>query len=208
MADTTKLMLSDVELRFVKDTSWVLTKHRIIAAVYDLFHEQVAVISREMRDMLHTDLSSLASSVPKITKGENYELLPYVMLDYPAAFDKADIFALRTMFWWGNFISITLHLKGRYKNILAGRIMDGIQRYPADFFICVNEHEWVHHFSRDNYIPAKDIAGADLGGIVEPSGFIKLALKYDLENWNEMPGLLEAGYKKMTELISGQLPTR
>ena len=32
---------------------------------------------------------------PKISKGENYKGLPYVMLDYPRCFGKTDIFAIR-----------------------------------------------------------------------------------------------------------------
>ena len=51
---------------------------------------------------------------PKISRGENYNGLPYVMLDYPRCFGKEDVFAMRTMFWWGNFFSITWHLKGKY----------------------------------------------------------------------------------------------
>jgi hypothetical protein len=25
------------------------------------------------------------------------------------------VFAIRTMFWWGNFFSVTLHMKGNYR---------------------------------------------------------------------------------------------
>ena len=39
----------------------------------------------------------------KISRGENYRGLPYLILDYPAYFSQKDIFAFRTMFWWGHF---------------------------------------------------------------------------------------------------------
>ena len=32
----------------------------------------------------------------------------------PAVFSKENIFAIRTMFWWGNFFSISLHVSGKY----------------------------------------------------------------------------------------------
>jgi hypothetical protein len=51
----------------------------------------------------------------KISRGENYQLLPYIILDYPSYFSRNNIFAVRTMFWWGNFFSITLHLSGDHK---------------------------------------------------------------------------------------------
>lgn len=208
MADTTKLMLSDVELHFVNDTNWVLTKHRIIATVYDLFNAQVPVIKAEMRDILNPGLWALASAVPKITKGENYRLLPYVMLDYPSVFNKEDIFALRTMFWWGNFVSITLHLAGKYQSLLADNIIAGVSQDPSRLYICVNEDQWAHHFEPANYIPATEMTYAETKAVLQQSGFIKLALKFELETWNDMPSLLATGYRKMARLLSDQLPTR
>ena len=203
MTDKTKLILSDVELRFVNDTNWFFTKHRIIATVYDLFNAQVPVITAEMQNILHSDMRALTSAVPKITKGENYQSLPYVILDYPSIFNKEDIFALRTMFWWGNFVSITLQLAGKYKNMLADKIIAGVGQDPSRLFICINEDQWAHHFEPANYIRATDMTYAETKAVLQQSGFIKLALKFELETWNDMPSLLETGYKKMACLLSG-----
>ena len=52
------------------------------------------------------------------------------MLDYPALFKKDEIFALRTMFWWGNFMSITLLLSGGYKETFATVIEENCLRSP------------------------------------------------------------------------------
>ena len=202
MADPTKLMLSDVELRFVHDTNWVLTKHRIIAKVYDLFNAQIPVITAEIRNILNSELQSLAAAVPKITRGENYQLLPYVILDYPSVFSKEDIFALRTMFWWGNFVSITLQLAGKYKTRLIDKITAGIRQDPSRLYICINEDQWAHHFEPANYKKATDMTYAETKAVLQQSGFIKLSLKFELENWNDMGSLLETGYKKMAHLIS------
>ena len=57
----------------------------------------------------------IKTSTPKISKGENYKDLPYVMLDYPRCFQKEKTIAIRTFFWWGNFFSINLQLSGEYK---------------------------------------------------------------------------------------------
>src|SRR3990167_6258007 len=48
----------------------------------------------------------------KISKGENYNMLPWFMLDYPAFFTQKDIFAFRTMFWWGECFSCTFLMSG------------------------------------------------------------------------------------------------
>ena len=64
-----------------------------------------------------------------------------------------DIFAIRTMFWWGNFFSITLHLSGIYKTMFAQKIIACYELLKeTDFFICVHEEQWQHHFEKDNYI--------------------------------------------------------
>ena len=49
----------------------------------------------------------------KIFRGENYRQLPYLVLDYPKHFSKESVLAFRTMLWWGNFFSCTLHLQGK-----------------------------------------------------------------------------------------------
>src|SRR5688572_24832334 len=104
-----KIQLSPDELVMITDTTWILAKQRIIKKVYELF----AVVAEDFKlaltvsDPFPTGISQQSA---KISKGENYLSLPYVMLDYPSAFSKTGICAVRTMFWWGNFFSITLHL--------------------------------------------------------------------------------------------------
>lgn len=201
MADKTKIMLSDGELRFVKDTSWVLTKGRIIGAVYELFNEQVPVINDEFQRVSTPGLQEVMGSVPRISKGDNYQSLPYVILDYPAVFGKEDIFALRTMFWWGRFVSITLHLSGKYAVGLRERIIEKLAAGPGDFYICVNDTQWEHHLEAGNFTPAAAVTQGGIGNIIGSNTFIKLALRYDLEEWNQLPGLLQPGYRKMLDLI-------
>ncbi len=202
MADKTKLMFSDGELRFVKDTSWVLTKHKIIQTVYELLNEQVPVIKEEWRTVLNGEIEPLSGAVPKISKGENYQSFPYVILDYPAVFGKQNIFAIRTMFWWGNFVSITLHLSGNYADHLGQRITERLQEDPAGIYVCVNNSQWEHHLEADNYILAAEIPANDLRRILQNPVFIKLALRYELDEWNRLPVLLRDGYRKLARLVT------
>ena len=88
MADKTKIMLSEQEQQIVNDTQWILTKQAIIQKVYYLFNEQVPVITALFSGTNPEHTGKLLSAVPKISKGENYNGLPYVILDYPSLFDK------------------------------------------------------------------------------------------------------------------------
>ncbi|NTW50623.1 MAG: hypothetical protein HGB19_13015 [Chlorobiales bacterium] len=48
----------------------------------------------------------------QITKGENYEGYPYVILDFPKYFSKMEIFTFRTMFWYGHGLIFSVILAG------------------------------------------------------------------------------------------------
>lgn len=200
MADTTKIMLSLEELEVVRDSSWVLTKREIISKVCELFNQQVPAIAplfNAVRPMLST---AVLAARPKISRGENYKHLPYVILDYPALFAKGDIFALRTMFWWGNFFSITLHLGGSYKNLYQETLLQGMYHEDdAAQYICVNTQPWEHHFEPDNYVLTTSLDKQHIKDRLTANDFLKIAYKFDLKEWNQIQGLLSEGYAKIAK---------
>lgn len=194
-----KLTLSDDEQQLVTNTAWILTKRKIIDKVDlllgDVSVRQQAVIENE-KDWLP---AAVVLSTPKIAKGENYLGLPYLLLDYPRCFNSDDIFAVRTMFWWGNFFSITLHLSGNYKERYQQKIIENISAVKQDVFICVHESQWQHHFEADNYISIKKLQEDALRKMIVEKPFIKLAISFPLHPWNDIPSLLDGSF---TELIS------
>src|SRR5687768_17202202 len=148
-----KIHLSQEELELVQNAEWLLTKNRIIRKVCDMF----GLLSEDIKMMSESypiSFPEIFAASPKISKGENYLGLPYVMLDYPRCFGKLDTFAIRTMFWWGNFFSVTLHLKGKYKSNLLPALQKNFSVLAdRNFFISINEDEWRHDFLVDNYAP-------------------------------------------------------
>lgn len=132
--------------------------------------------------------SKVFATSPKISKGENYNGLPYVMLDYPRCFGKSDIFAIRTMFWWGNFFSTTLHLKGTYKNELAPIIKEYLPVLASQhFFVNIYHDEWRHDFEPDNYVPILSADQAVISHHLFGKDFCKISGKIALHEWNEAP---------------------
>ncbi|HMJ48617.1 MAG TPA: hypothetical protein VK498_14900 [Ferruginibacter sp.] len=197
MVDETKIILSEAELNIVMDSSLILTKHRVIQCVYELFNGQVAAI-REVFKVIQPGFT-VAESMPKISKGENYLKLPFVIMDYPSVFGK-HIFSVRTMFWWSNFFSITLHLSGKYKEHYEKKIVSNIPAASNRVFICINDDEWEHHFEPTNYLPAVTVSQERLNEIMQRP-FIKVAVKYDLAQWNAMQQLLPGGYLEIFGMI-------
>ena len=201
MNHASKLMLSDEELQLVNNPDWILTKRIIIEKVNQflgaLSENQKAVIENE-KDWLPL---AVVQSTAKISKGENYLQLPYLLLDYPRCFDGENIFAVRTMFWWGNYFSITLQLSGIYKQMFQKKIIENSGLVKQHFFICINENQWHHHFEADNYIAVKELANKDLQDIILKKQFVKLSLNFSLRQWNDIPALLDNAFKKIIEIL-------
>lgn len=197
----TKIVLSDKELVLVKNDDWILTKQVIIQKVYEILNQSIEAIDEGIPFKTGVG-TGFPTEPPKISKGENYLGLPYVTLDYPRFFNKEDIFAIRTMFWWGNFFSITFHVAGCYKKIFATRIIANYQEIQADFFLCIHKEQWHHHFEADNFVPVEGLSQQQMEALLAEKDFIKLALKYDLGQFNNMQELLIEAYKKIGKMIA------
>lgn len=100
-----KIRLSATELELVTNTDWILTKNGIIQKVKNMLEalqaEQQEYLAKEKINFP----AEFTSSLPKISKGENYKGLPYLVLDHPRYFNKENVFTIRTMFWCGKFFS-------------------------------------------------------------------------------------------------------
>lgn len=198
MTGKSKLVLSDGELHLMGNTEWILTKRTIIEKVNVLF----GALAGNMQNILLEQQNGMAAATPKIAKGENYLLLPYVILDYPRQFEKDNFFAVRTMFWWGNFFSCTLHISGEYKKIHQQRLMENIAvMQQHDLFICISDDEWQHHFEHDNYLPVRNFSVEEIRSIASRQHFIKVAAKFSLHQWKEIDVLLEKTFSIMLQLL-------
>ena len=196
-----KIMLSDDELQLVTNTQWILTKRTIMNKVNALLGDVAAHQQQVIENEKAWLPSAVVLSAPKIARGENYLQLPYLLLDYPRCFDAANIFAVRTMFWWGNFFSITLHLSGDYKVQFQQKIIDNMGALSPDVFICIHENEWQHHFEADNYSSIKDLHKEALQQLIIKKPFIKLAIKFPLQPWAALPVLLEQSFAEIINLL-------
>lgn len=185
-----KVTLSPKELELVNDAGWILTKNTVIQKVYTLFGN----LSEAYKTILENNPSIINNGIdfrsPKISKGEQYEGLPWVMLDHPRYFAGDDVFAIRTFFWWGNFCSITLQLSGSFQKRYAGAVQKYIDKMGGDnagWYICINKDPWQHHFRHDNYLPLIEWKNRSVALLP----FIKLAKKTGLQDWDNLEKFFE-----------------
>ena len=206
MNTQTKIHLSKLETELVQNSEWILTKHSIINKVYQFFGELLITYKEILRQQTFPIIDSYKHLGGKISKGENYMGLPYVILDYPASFTKETIFAIRTFFWWGNFFSISLHLSGR--KVLAEGDFSNIFLFLKEnnFYVCVNENEWQHNFEPANYINIADLSENPFKEILIKD-FFKISKKLELNKWDAAPEFLKRTFEEIIEFLKISFPT-
>lgn len=179
----TKIRLSSEEKELVMQSGWILTKNRVLKKVWDLLEEMQTA---QQDYMIHLP-EEVRKVNAKISKGENYQGLPWLILDQPRYFNKEHVFAIRELFWWGNFFSSTLQLSGNYKTRYEKRILDSLdQLKEQDFYLCVNTDPWQHHFEEGNFEPMRGMSKDKMEEWIMRSGFIKLSKKIPMERWDSV----------------------
>ncbi|TDW99319.1 hypothetical protein EDB95_0328 [Dinghuibacter silviterrae] len=137
----------------------------------------------------------LGGRFPKLSRGENYRGLPYLILDYPAVFDRVDVFAVRTLFWWGHYFSLTLHLKGHYKDRYLPKVLLGLASAGGTGWqVAVSEDEWVHAVEPGAY--------AAWNGDVTERSFFKMAWVIPLDRWDNVSDLLEERLREVLRWLA------
>ena len=195
-----KIKLSKEEIQLVQNGGIILTKNAVMQKVVSLF----GLLYDEMKDDLKkTSLpEELLIGSPKISRGENYQGLPYVMLDFPRLFTKEEVFAVRSFFWWGNYFSITLHLQGEYKKRYAPSVIENMNLLrEKDFWICQSDDPWKHELSSDNYTQISVLDNATVAQIIMEKAFLKLSAKTGLSNWEEAATILLELYKDLLSVM-------
>jgi hypothetical protein len=189
-----KIRLSAKEMRMVQDSKIILTKNAILQKVKEMLGD--------LQEQYHLAAGEKIgnSASPKISRGENYKGLPWLMLDYPRKFEKGDVRAIRTMFWWGNYFSITLHLSGRSKDFSEPALLDAVsQLKQAGWYICVSDKEWEHDLAKGNYRPIDSLNRRKFEKTIIGKDFVKLSMKIPLKKWEK---LSKRFVSRFSELLS------
>ena len=198
----TKVNITKEEMAILRDVVFFTAKKRATGKISKIFAElRDEVKNVTKKSPVHfperTDLQT-----GKLSKGENYQGLPYIILDFPKLFSKETVFAFRTMFWWGNFFSCTLHLqgkaleewrknkaplhlspKGRGLNFQAPSHREG---RGGLLYICVNNNPWQYHYKKDNYLPINKLSDSELKNLLLKKEFLKLSMQIPIKDHKKL----------------------
>jgi hypothetical protein len=192
------------ELHYLEDMDFLLARHEIYRKINQLLLETESGLKNFITSHAIPFPENIKFKAGKIAKGENYRLLPYLILDYPRQFHRSSIFALRTMFWWGHYFSVTLHLSGKalhqYRNALAEHASI---LYGQHMYLYVNtEDPWQHHLDEQYYIPIEKLSEARLRTKIQELPYIKLASTLELRKWDQLPNFTLSFFKQMLMALS------
>ena len=181
------------------DPEWILTKNSIMGKVVELMAGLSPAVRRLWAGVVLPE--GVVTPDPKVSKGENYKGLPYVVLDYPRIFGREDVLAVRAMFWWGHAFSVTLHLKGRYQSLLLPVIRSNWEVLAsAGFHIGVSQDEWRHEHAPGNY---SVLTGEALERMERP--FLKLSARCGLDRWEEAPSWMEERFRILVGVLGSRV---
>lgn len=182
--EVSKIQLSPAERELIKNAEIILTKNRVLEKVKALLEEVQA------QQLLFVSANGLATPIftvsPKISKGENYMGLPYLILDYPRHSSGKEFFFIRTMFWWGKFFSSTLQLSGGCKEQFTDHVVNNYDLLK-NFFVSISDDPWAHHLETQDFRPLSSLSKNEFAVIAESFDHIKIAARYELSDWETMP---------------------
>jgi hypothetical protein len=203
MQHPAKIQFSEAEQSLMQNADWILTKNAIMEKMKWLLQQCQDAQSDVYKTNQSVFPGEIFNTPPKISKGENYLGLPWLMLDYPRHFEKEKVFAIRSFFWWGNFFSITLHLSGNYKKLYEEKIISNFEMLQRkNFYLGTSEDEWSHHIEKTNYTNLHELTSAMFNANLRERNFIKLAIKVDLSQWESLPSYSTNFNKILLEILA------
>lgn len=195
--EVSKIHLSPAEKELFCNAEIILTKNSIINKTILLLEE----VQERLID--EKDQQDFFSVPPKISKGENYLGLPYVILDYPRKSVGPDLFFIRSMFWWGHFFSSTLQISGKYKDEYIEELSNSYDKLKINHYhIGINENPWNHHFEESNFKPIQQIDADKFKNLLQEQDHIKIAKKWPLTEWDTAHTKLYESWMYFFKLIT------
>lgn len=195
-----KIHLSPQQIKLVSNAELILTKnailHQLKCILEDLHKSQHALL---VTMSLPKECTRLAG---KISRGENYLGLPWLVLDNPRCFAKDNIYAIRSMVWWGNFFSTTLHLSGNWLQTYKTALVDNFDLLKAHHFLLnIGADEWLHDVSHEDYRSMETMSAKEFEAILQNAVFVKIACHTPIERINEAPEIWLNQFKLLLKAI-------
>ncbi|MDA3614501.1 hypothetical protein [Polluticaenibacter yanchengensis] len=134
-------MLNYKDIILIENAAIIHQKNKIIDELVAFFARLLEKY-KEIADSA-AECSSAFRQNGKVSKGEKLNGLPWVTLDYPRSFDDLNGYqAIRTIFWWGNFIKIELLTSKEFSRQVNAALCKS--HYNKNYELGFTDHPWSH----------------------------------------------------------------
>jgi hypothetical protein len=174
--------LSQEEIALLNDTQFLFLKNVVSEKIVTKLRAIEKNIHKSFTLNADESLQKYGVKTAKISKGEQYQGLPYFVLDYPRYFTRDEVVAFRVMLWWGKFLSCTLHLQGEVIKTLSPALLDRFLDDPNIYF-CINDNPWEYHYEDNNYQQLINLNPEAINKHLEEKGFLKLSTFIPIDRW-------------------------
>lgn len=190
------------ELSYLSDTDFLTTKKRIQVKINQLLVRTEEVLKTYIQAQSFSFPEEVSYKAGKISRGENYQKLPYQILDFPRLFHRDDVFALRTMCWWGHFFSTTLHLQGnsweKYQAVIRQK-QDQLKQ--KGYYLCVHKTPWEYYLGEKNFRNIDTLSIQEINQYLNNIPFFKIAAFLPLEEGDKLPDFALDFFRIVSDIL-------
>ncbi len=169
-------MFSSEEIELLQNSEMFVLKRKI----FEKLSQQAGCVIDSLKAANHKngfkfpDYVNLTNG--KISKGENYEQLPWMMIDFPFYFSKQKSFAFRTFIGWSKGVTCSLLLTGECLNHYEGVLRNNLQMLNnMNVGFCEHPHPWVHNFDCNQQNFVEHLDSARVAAHISHHDYIKLS---------------------------------
>ncbi len=179
------IKLTKTEFDFLSREDYPKIKQQVIQKLCQHFDSLGVLMQQSISSINETVMMELHQAQFKTTKGENYQQLPYVVLDYPKIKNAEFILLFRTMCWWGKYFSLNIFLHSSSFNtkqlaeILQHKTFEKVKLYIGDDL-------WQQDLEHKDFIKISSLKKTALITQLNKKSYIKLSVKVSLKKWDEL----------------------
>jgi hypothetical protein len=176
----TAIKLTNDEWEVLNDTSFFVHKRAVFSKFDLLFHRFGEIMQKGLKSNVLPVDKYIANKRGRLSRGENYLGLPYMVFDYPRIGGNDELFTFRSMLWWGKYFSFNL--------VIAGKMLEEMlpcieyKKSYREILINRGENLWNHDLQSADYVRLDEKV---LGEVLERKKFLRLGYALPLERWTE-----------------------
>jgi hypothetical protein len=197
MAQNTKIIPTIAEREAAMDTNFFDIKRTLTGKIID----GMGLLGDSLtHDVVNPAISAIGyrSVQAKISRGENFNGYPYIVLDCPRLNDTHSEVICRTIFWWGHSWSLHFALQG---SALQHINYQRVARLSNNWQVYTGDNLWEQHPAAHELIPVHS-PEKDYRQKISSRAFFKICQSVSLAKAQEWPPFPIEEYKQVFQLIT------